>query len=415
MSVNAIEVLDVSKKFHRGELHDSLRDLVPAMTKRLWGRRPRRDELGAGDFWALRDVTFVVERGRALGIIGPNGAGKSTMLKLLTRILRPTRGRCDVCGRIGALIEIAAGFHPDLTGRENIYLQGVIMGMRRADITRRLEEIVEFAGVGPFIDTPVKRYSSGMHARLGFSVAAHLDPEVLLIDEVLSVGDIAFQAKCIERMKQFKRQGVAIVFVSHNLQAVADLCDRAVYLNSEVRAQGPTHGVLEQYVRASEQHRGSARGQTLSIIGARLLGRDGNGLVVIRPGTPLTLQVTYEAHEDIEDLHLGFLLHRSTDGLRVYDGNIPDRELGFRKLVAGQRLVVDFSFRPHVTRGQYHIEVHAYHNPTQAHLARLSPAAIFAVEETRTYTGVADVELECALSVHSGTDPVAAEGNLLRN
>src|SRR5207248_9465421 len=181
-------------------------------------------DLVAEEFWAVRDISFAVNEGEALGIIGPNGAGKSTVLKLLTRILKPTRGRCEVRGRVGALIEVAAGFHPDLTGRENIYLQGAIMGMKRAEIAGRLEEIVEFAGVADFIDTPVKRYSSGMNARLGFSIAAHLNPDVLIIDEVLSVGDMSFQQRCVERMADFKRRGTVIVFVSHNLQAVADLC-----------------------------------------------------------------------------------------------------------------------------------------------------------------------------------------------
>src|SRR5205807_9251258 len=163
-----------------------------------------------------------VKPGEAFGIIGPNGAGKSTALKLLTRILKPTCGHCHVRGRVGALIEVAAGFHPDLTGRENIFLQGAIMGMKRAEIARKLDEIVEFAGINGFIDTPVKRYSSGMNARLGFSIAAHLNPDVLLIDEVLAVGDMVFQTKCQERMKRFRNEGVAIVFVSHHLSAVAN-------------------------------------------------------------------------------------------------------------------------------------------------------------------------------------------------
>src|SRR5882672_7362007 len=230
MSDPSIQVVDVWKKFHRGAIHDSLRDLVPATAKRLLGRGPKATELDKGDFWALREVGFEVRPGEALGIIGPNGAGKSTMLKLLTKILRPTRGNCTVRGRVGALIEVAAGFHPDLTGLENIYLQGAIMGMRASEIVGKVDEIVSFAGVADFIDTPVKRYSSGMHARLGFSVAAHLDPDVLLIDEVLSVGDLAFQEKCYERMQRFARSGIAIVFVSHNLSAISTLCSRVLVM-----------------------------------------------------------------------------------------------------------------------------------------------------------------------------------------
>ena len=193
----AIVVDRVWKKFRRGERLDSLRDLVPSVMRALLSGDARRP-LHATEFWALRDVSFRVDPGEALGIIGPNGAGKSTMLKLISRIMKPTCGHVSVRGRIGALIEVAAAFHPDLTGRENIYLQGAVLGMRRAEVTRKLEAIIEFAGVGDFIDTPVKRYSSGMHARLGFSVAAHMDPDVLLIDEVLSVGDMAFQQKCVD-------------------------------------------------------------------------------------------------------------------------------------------------------------------------------------------------------------------------
>src|SRR5882672_1220277 len=167
MSDPSIQVVDVWKKFHRGAIHDSLRDLVPATAKRLLGRGPKATELDKGDFWALREVGFEVRPGEALGIIGPNGAGKSTMLKLLTKILRPTRGNCTVRGRVGALIEVAAGFHPDLTGRENVYLQGAIMGMARAEVTRKLDAIIDFSGLHEFVDTPVKRYSSGMNARLG--------------------------------------------------------------------------------------------------------------------------------------------------------------------------------------------------------------------------------------------------------
>ena len=189
--------------------------------------------------------------GEALGIIGPNGAGKSTTLKVLTRILKPTSGRSLVKGRVGALIEVAAGFHPDLTGRENVLLQGAIMGMKRAEIAERFDEIVEFAGVAEFIDTPVKRYSSGMNARLGFSIAAHLRPDVLIIDEVLSVGDMAFQQKCYRRMEEFVRQGVAIVLVSHNLTAISQLCRRTLMLKSGMAvSQGPTQDVIAEYSRS---------------------------------------------------------------------------------------------------------------------------------------------------------------------
>jgi ABC-type polysaccharide/polyol phosphate transport system ATPase subunit len=242
---------NVWKKFHRGELHDSLRDLVPALVRRLVGRGPKREELAAGDFWALSDVSFEVRPGHALGIIGPNGAGKSTILKLVSGILRPTRGCCTVHGRIGALIEVSAGFHPDLTGRENVFLQGAIMGMSSANITRKFDAIVEFSGIEEFIDTPVKRYSSGMNARLGFSIAAHLDPEVLIIDEVLAVGDYSFQQRAFDRVRDLVNRDIAVIMVSHQLDRVAELCDEAILLeHGRIVRQGSAADCIAAYVLA---------------------------------------------------------------------------------------------------------------------------------------------------------------------
>lgn len=229
-----IEVSHVWKKFRRGELHDSLRDLIPAVVKRFTRRKLNDKQSAERDFWALKDVGFQLKRGEALGIIGPNGAGKSTILKILSRILRPDRGCIRVNGRLSALIEVAAGFHPDLTGRENIYLNGAILGIKKSEIDRRLEDIIEFSGIRAFIDTPVKRYSSGMGARLGFSVLAHMQPELLLVDEVLSVGDAAFRTKCVQFMTKLLRSDVSVIFISHNLDQVRQLCDRCLVLNAGV-------------------------------------------------------------------------------------------------------------------------------------------------------------------------------------
>jgi ABC-type polysaccharide/polyol phosphate transport system ATPase subunit len=241
----------VWKSFRYGEVHDSLRDLLPAIARRLTKRSRTPGELASGRFWALRDVSFVVRPGEALGIIGPNGAGKSTVLKLLTRILRPSAGGCTVPGRVGALLEVAAGFHPDLTGRENVYLQGAIMGMARRDISAQFASIVEFAGVTDFIDTPVKRYSSGMNARLGFSIAAHLDPDVLIIDEVLAVGDFAFQQRAYDRLREMIRRDIPVVVVSHQLDRIASVCTHGLLLNhGRVIAQGTPTECIGAYVRS---------------------------------------------------------------------------------------------------------------------------------------------------------------------
>lgn len=296
MSETAVLVDSVWKKFRRGERHDSLRDLIPSAARRLLrGARPA-NELQEGDFWALKDVSFEVKRGEALGIIGHNGAGKSTLLKVLTRLLRPTQGSYSTHGRIGALIEVTAGFHPDLTGRENVYLNGAIIGMRKSDIARRFDEIVEFSGIGEFIDTPVKRYSSGMNARLGFSIAAHLDPEILIVDEVLSVGDYTFQGKCVQWMQNTLAEGTTVIFVSHNMDAVLSLCDSALLLNhGSVQAHGSTLEVIADYYSGGGGHFTGLRAD----IRARTLGfsssHDESGTVA--PGQRTTYSHTFVADQ----------------------------------------------------------------------------------------------------------------------
>jgi ABC-type polysaccharide/polyol phosphate transport system ATPase subunit len=393
MSRPAVIFDHVSKKYRRGERHDSLRDAIPAFFK----RRPAAGALGAQEFWAVEDVSFEVKQGEALGIIGPNGAGKSTTLKLLTKILRPTLGHCEVHGRSGALIEVAAGFHPDLTGRENIFLQGAIMGMRRADIQKRLDGIIDFAGVEAFIDTQVKRYSSGMNARLGFAIAAHLDPEVLIIDEVLSVGDAAFQQKCVQRMREFRDRGVSIVFVSHNLQAVSDLCSQAIFLHRQVKKSGTPDDVISYYTQSTTIESGH-ESDDVRITGCRLITADGAPVEgSIPPRTPLVLRVTYTAKQTYSDLVFGFIVWRSTDNTTVYHGNhttTPERR---PSLSAGETLTLDFAFTPHLTRGQYHLGCHVWHTPTQQVLARLQPAGAFSVFESHSTWGLVDLDVRTSI------------------
>jgi len=221
-----------------------------------WARRRLRQAVSpsaaAGEYvWAVEDVSFEIERGEVVGIIGRNGAGKSTLLKMLSRITEPTRGRIEVYGRVGSLLEVGTGFHPELTGRENVYLNGAILGMSRAEITRKFDEIVAFAEVAKFIDTPVKWYSSGMYLRLAFAVAAHLEPEILIVDEVLAVGDASFQRKCLDKMQAVGREGRTVLFVSHNMPAVTRLCPRTVLLDAgHVLRDGPSHEVVSAYLEA---------------------------------------------------------------------------------------------------------------------------------------------------------------------
>src|SRR3954470_23249118 len=228
--------------------------MIPALASKLFGRG-RGEALEQREFWAVQDVSLSVRPGEALGIIGANGAGKSTILKLLTRILRPTRGRCGIRGRVGTLIEISAGFHQDLTGAENIFLQGAIMGMTRREITARFEDIVEFSELADFIDTPVKRYSSGMNARLGFAIAAHLNPDVLVVDEVLAVGDWRFQRKAFDRIGEMVNRGLPVVVVSHQLDRIASLCNDCLLLDrGRVVKRGHPEECISHYLMAGVQH-----------------------------------------------------------------------------------------------------------------------------------------------------------------
>jgi lipopolysaccharide transport system ATP-binding protein len=389
---NAVVFDHVWKKFRRGERHDSLRDLVPALARGLFRRGGSRGLETVEEFWAVKDVSFTVEPGEAFGIIGPNGAGKSTTLKLLTRIMKPTEGTCHVSGRVGALIEVAAGFHPDLTGRENIFLQGAIMGMKRAEIARKLDQIVEFAGVDAFVDTPVKRYSSGMNARLGFSIAAHLNPDVLIIDEVLSVGDMAFQERCVKRMLEFKREGVAIVFVSHNLQAIALLCRRSLFIRNEVVALAETQQVLEAYVRQAQQ---TASGHAVGdfIMKEAFLDSTSGRTDHVPPGAPMVLHITFETRRDVRDVTFAFVVYRSTDRLNVYNGNFTAEELGVDDIHAGGRITIEFKFNANLVRGLYHVECVVIDTPTQTFLNSVYPVASFSVLESRTWAGVADLSV----------------------
>lgn len=253
MTHYAIEVENLGKRYRIGRAPLPTRGKASLLRKALSPfnyllatlREPEADEI----LWALQGVSFNVAQGEVIGIIGRNGAGKSTLLKILSRITEPTQGRAIVHGRVGSLLEVGTGFHPELTGRENIYLSGAILGMKRAEIERKFDEIVAFAGVARFLDTPVKRYSSGMYVRLAFAVAAHLEPEVLLVDEVLAVGDAAFQKKCLGKMEDVASEGRTVLFVSHNMIAVQNLCQRVVWLDGgQLRAQGTTADVLGKYL-----------------------------------------------------------------------------------------------------------------------------------------------------------------------
>jgi lipopolysaccharide transport system ATP-binding protein len=320
-----IEFTNVSKRFI---LHRERRDTIQERVAGMLSRRPPGEE-----FWAVRDVSFAVEQGQSLGLVGHNGAGKSTILKLMTRILEPTSGRLQTRGRIAALLELGSGFHPELSGRENVFLYGSLMGLGRAEMTAKLPEIATFADIGDFIDTEIKHYSSGMYTRLAFAVATAVDPDILITDEVLAVGDEAFQRKCMERIYGFRRANKTIIFVSHALEVVRSLCDVAVWLDHGVmRASGPASEVIDAYlanVNRHEQERiAAARGEDapdedeinpfrrgsreLEIVRVQLLNELGEELAVFQSHAPLTVRMHYRAHSPINGPVFGVAIHHES-------------------------------------------------------------------------------------------------------
>ncbi len=268
---------------------------------RRWYRRGLMQR--SGNMWALRNVSFQVREGEALGIVGHNGAGKTTILKLLSSITAPSSGEITIRGRLAALVEVSSGFHPELTGMENIYLHGAMLGMRRSEIRRKLDSIVEFSGVGRYIEVPVKRYSSGMYVRLGFAIAAHLDPDILLLDEVLAVGDAAFQAKCLDRITELRKDGRTIVFISHDLAAVYRLCDRALLLNRGcILADGPPRQVIDHYQEMTFADQGASleeQGSPARSAECTSIAFSAPDFPEIRTGHPMVARLGYRAFKSI--------------------------------------------------------------------------------------------------------------------
>lgn len=272
--------------------------------RHMWNRGSVSEAEPGASIWALKDVTFEIKRGEVVGIIGRNGAGKSTLLKILSQITDPTEGSADIYGRVGSLLEVGTGFHPELTGRENVYLNGAILGMKRAEISRKFDEIVAFAEVDKFIDTPVKHYSSGMYLRLAFAVAAHLDPEILIVDEVLAVGDARFQRRCLDKMRDVSREGRTVLFVSHNMPAVGRLCDRTILLDEgRISLDGPTHQVVSRYLNTGRATAGAREwndplkapaGEIARLCAVRVRAEDGRITESVDIRQPVGLEVEYE-------------------------------------------------------------------------------------------------------------------------
>ena len=376
----AIRVENLSKLYHIGraqQRHDTLRDALTAVFRRqeTGGRRqasltpdPRPLTPDDTDLWALKDVSFEVKRGEVVGVIGRNGAGKSTLLKILSRITEPTSGRAEIHGRVGSLLEVGTGFHPELTGRENIYLNGAILGMRRAEIERKFDEIVAFAEIERFLDTPVKRYSSGMYVRLAFAVAAHLEPEILLVDEVLAVGDAAFQKKCLGKMGDVAKEGRTVLFVSHNMAAIQNLCKTAILLS---------HGCIEKYGLAEDtigfylsadrnQHStrkgvlGSSPEGLLELIFVQLQDKEDRCLETAQCGRQITIKIGLRSKRKLNRVNVSIGINSIYEvRVAVLHTSIMDQEL---VLVPGINIVtcqiLDF---PLVT-GKYSLDIKVFSN-----------------------------------------------------
>ena len=320
------------------------------------GETNDRSIKGASDIvWSLRDINFEINQGEAVGIIGKNGAGKSTLLKLLSRVTSPTTGEIKVKGRIASLLEVGTGFHPELSGRENIYLNGAILGMRKKEITRKLDEIIEFSGVERYIDTPVKRYSSGMYVRLAFAVAAHLESEILIVDEVLAVGDAEFQKKCLGKMGEIsKGQGRTVLFVSHNMGAIKNLCSKGILLeNGQISYAGDVDNAIEKYLMNSNNAASKSwdlsqapKSNSFALLGVKVLNQDGEISVNYLISHDILIEFTYQVLEDNQLFTLGFNLfnNHNIHILSSHDRDAPTLKTPLSKGVYTRRIVIPGNF-----------------------------------------------------------------------
>lgn len=318
----AIEIMDIGKRYRIGvaDRSDTLRDVITSGTARL-GKAlsgKRSPHLTRQYVWALRHVSFNVKRGTALGIIGRNGAGKSTLLKILSRVTDPTEGQGELRGRVGSLLEVGTGFHAELSGRENIYLNGAILGMTKKEIDSRFDQIVDFSEIGQYIDTPVKRYSSGMYLRLAFAVAAHLEPEILVVDEVLAVGDADFQRKCLGKMSDVAGEGRTVLFVSHNMSAIQRLTQECLVLDKgQVLMRGPSEEAVDFYLNRGLSKLGERFWEADEVpitakpfqpLAIRVLDKDGTVSDSVRSVDPMTIEIEYRLEEAVTGLRVGFYL-----------------------------------------------------------------------------------------------------------
>jgi lipopolysaccharide transport system ATP-binding protein len=403
----AIRARGLGKRYRLGEQqrYRSLREALTEAARRPFGRATGR-ATSSGEIWSLRDVSFDVPAGAVVGVIGRNGAGKSTLLKVLSRITEPTEGRVEIRGRVGSLLEVGTGFHQELTGRENIYLNGAILGMRKSEIDRKFDEIVAFAEVERFLDTPVKRYSSGMFVRLAFGVAAHLDPEILLVDEVLAVGDAGFQRKCLGKMSDVAKEGRTILFVSHNMAAIQALCPEAMLLEQgELVARGPSNEVVAEYLQRTDRAFETATNEL------GMLPR-GHGFRAILQEGVLNGEILAGDHAFLAgaDLHFRFIV-RLPELMRGCTVGVHfDDEVGVRVYAANSR----WRLRPvELSRGEHVFECHIRDLPLVPGRYYLSIGFSSQDEQVDWLERVARVELARTDVYGTGELPQTGQGYFL--
>jgi lipopolysaccharide transport system ATP-binding protein len=400
--MSAIVVNDVWKRYLIGQArYSSLRDALAGAWRRLSGGAAPPESARRREFYALKGINLRVERGAVLGVIGPNGAGKSTLLKLLSRVTQPTRGTVSTEGRLSALIEVGAGFHPELTGRENVYLNGSILGMTRREVDAKFDAIVDFSGLATFIDTPVKYYSSGMFARLGFSVAAHVEPDILLVDEVLSVGDFGFQQKCLERMRRIVQSGATVVFVSHNLPAVTSLCEEVLLLHEgEIAAQGDPAETVSQYHQLLSTTGSALRGTAgaegaaeARFVFAEFADESGKATASFNGGRPFRLRVGVR-FETAQKAPVLVLQVRNTRGVGVFrtDTRAAGAEIG--PVQSGSELTVELGGTMNLLEGHYIVRAILETGDHERVLAASDALCSFSVLGDGRAQGIADLGFE---------------------
>jgi len=404
--VEKISLNNVSKKYRIGKSSLNIRTLFNSV------------KTETKFHWAVKDINFRLKSGESLGIIGPNGAGKTTILKLLSKVTFPTSGKIEMNGRFSALIELGAGFHPELSGRENVFLNGTILGMRKVDIQKRFDQIVEFAGIQKFIDTPVKRYSSGMYARLGFSVAAHVDPEILLVDEVLAVGDMAFQKKCYERMLDLIQNGTTLIFVSHNMRAVQKVCQKSIVLyRGQIAFHGTSSDATAEYSnilrKAASENTDVATENIVDGIGQRIMTHEAviehveiqkeNGVssLSFESGECVHVLASVKTSTVVESPVIAITV-RTPEGQVVYDFTTEWAEINTPIIQANKDLIIDFPLELNLSSGTYQLGVNLAYKDLSRYYDRIDRALDFVVVSSNGSRGISDLKAKIKITNGSG-------------